>query len=60
MFYSKEDIQRMGYNSIDEFVKEFVFNHTNCYIKYINNGVYLDYDADSQPAFNNYGYIDNK
>ena len=48
MFYSKELIKRFGYESLEEFVKNYVSEHDNCCIRYSHDGVYLDYDFDSQ------------
>lgn len=47
MFYSKEMIERLGYKSIDEFVKDYINKYKNCSVRYMPNGVYLAYDFDS-------------
>lgn len=47
MFYSKEMINRLGYESVEEFVRDYVSKYKNCCIRYYPNGVYLDYDFET-------------
>ena len=47
MFWHKDTIKGLGWESIEDFVKDFVGEHSNCCIKYAPDGVYLDYDLDS-------------
>ena len=47
MFYSKQMIERLGYESVDEFVKDYIDKYKNCCIRYMSDGVYIDYDFDS-------------
>ena len=47
MFYTSEMINKLGYESIDSFVENFIKKHKNCCIVYTPNGVYLNYDFDS-------------
>ena len=47
MFYSKEMIKNLGYESVEEFVMGYVKKYKNCIIRYVANGVYLNYDFDS-------------
>jgi hypothetical protein len=47
MFYSNEMISSLGYKSMEEFISDYVKKHKNCCIVYTSNGVYLDYDFDS-------------
>lgn len=56
MFYSKEMIKNMGYESIDDFVHDYVKKYKNCCVRFHPNGVYLDYDFDSQVGIENIGY----
>jgi hypothetical protein len=56
MFYSKEMIDALGYESIEKFVENCVKEHKNCCIRYMHDGVYLDYDFDSELSISNLGY----
>lgn len=47
MFYSNEMISSLGYKSMEEFISDYVAKHKNCCIRYIPNGVYIDYNIDS-------------
>lgn len=47
MFYTIEMINSLGYKSVEDFVKDYVKKCKNCCIRYMPNGVYLDYDFDS-------------
>lgn len=47
MFYSIETIKKMGYKNTVEFVRDFIKDHTNCSIKYSDNGLSIDYDENS-------------
>lgn len=47
MFYSIEMINSMGYKSIEDFVYDYIKRHKNCCVRHMYNGVYLDYDFDS-------------
>ena len=57
MFYSEEEIRKFGYDSIEQFVEEYVSRYKNCCIIYRSNGVYLDYDYDTNFGFSNDGGI---
>lgn len=48
MFYSAEMINKLGYDSIENFVYDYLRQHPNCCVRYKSNGVYLNYDLDSQ------------
>ena len=48
MFYNKQMIADLGYESVDEFVIDYLNKHENCCVRWHPNGVYLDYDFDSQ------------
>lgn len=56
MFYSQEMIKDIGYKSIEEFVCDYVEKYHNCCIRYCPNGVFLDYDFDSQVSIEWIGY----
>lgn len=56
MFYSKEMIKSMGYASIEDFVCDYVSQYKNCYVRYMPDGVYCDYDLDSQVGIEHIGY----
>ena len=47
MFYSKEMIKNLGYKSVEEFVMCYAKKYKNCSIRYVANGVNLNYDYDS-------------
>jgi hypothetical protein len=47
MFYSKQVINELGYESIDDFVEYFINQYKNCCIRFFPDGVYLNYDFDS-------------
>lgn len=47
MFYSKEMIKMFGYESVDDFVMDYINKYKNCCVRYMPNGVYLDHDFDS-------------
>ena len=47
MYYTKQMIESLGYETIDDFVKDFIKKHKNCCITYMSNGVYATYDSDS-------------
>ena len=47
MFWHKDVIESFGFKSVDEFVEFFVRQHNNCCVKFAPDGVYLDYDFDS-------------
>lgn len=57
MFWHKDAIEGLGYESVDDFVKDFIGEHNNCCIRYAFDGVYLDYDLDSDiiDKFNSVG-----
>lgn len=50
-------IKQLGFKSVDEFVADFVSKHPNCIIHYRFDGVYCDYDLDSELGINNAGTI---
>ena len=37
MFWHKDAIEGLGYESIDDFVKDFVGEHNNCCIRYASD-----------------------
>ena len=47
MFYSKEMIKRLGYESIDDFVTDYINTYKNCCVRYMPDGVCLYYDFDN-------------
>ncbi len=47
MLYTNEMIKNLGYELVEDFIADYVNNHPNCCIRYMSNGVYLDYDFDS-------------
>lgn len=57
MFWHEDAIKGLGWKSVEDFVKDFVGVHSNCCIKYTSDGVYLDYDLDSDiiDKFNSIG-----
>ena len=55
MFYSNEMIKNMNYESVEDFVKDHVRKHKNSVIKFIFDGVYFDYDYDSEERTSNFG-----
>lgn len=57
MFWHKEAIEGLGFKSVDDFVEAFVEEHSNCCVRFSPDGVYLDYDFDSDivDKFNNIG-----
>lgn len=57
MLYTNGMIKQLGFKSVDEFVADFVSKHPNCIIHYRFDGVYCDYDLDSEPGINNAGTI---
>lgn len=53
MLYTSEMIKNLGYESIEEFVTDYIKTCKNCCIQYTFNGVYLDYDFDSSKGVPN-------
>ena len=47
MLYTNEMIKNLGYESIEVFVADYIKKYKNCSIRYMSNGVYLNYDFDS-------------
>ena len=47
MLYTDEMIKNLSYESVEDFIVYYLNNHTNCCVRYMPNGVYLDYDFDS-------------
>lgn len=47
MFYTNEMIKRLGYETVKDFVTDYINKYKNCSIRYMPNGVYFDYDFDS-------------
>lgn len=47
MLYTNEMIKNLGYESVEEFVADYIKKYKNCCIRYTPNGVYLNYDFDS-------------
>ena len=56
-FYSEEFLRECGYDSVDEFVEEFISKHNACVVSYRPGGVMVAYDADSEPGLENFGYL---
>ena len=48
MIYTNEMIKNLGYESVEEFVTDYTKKYKNCCIRYMQNGVYLNYDFDSK------------
>lgn len=57
MFYSKEDIKALGYENEIAFVVDYGKKHGNMIAQFSSNGVYLDFDFDSQGGVHNIGHI---
>lgn len=51
MLYTDEMIKNLGYESVEDFIADYVNNYTNCCVRYMPNGVYLDYDFDSKAYY---------
>ena len=51
MLYTDEMIKNLGYESVEDFIADYVNNHTNCCVRYMPNGVYLDCDFDSKAYY---------
>lgn len=47
MLYTNEMIKNLGYEFIEDFIEDYINNHPNCCIRYMPNGIYFDYDFDS-------------
>lgn len=47
MLYTHEMIANMGFNSVDAFAEHYAKKHPNCNIRFLQTGVYCDYDIDS-------------
>ena len=47
MIYTYEMIEKLGYKSVDDFVENYINRYKNCCIRYMPNGVYLNYDFDN-------------
>lgn len=47
MFYTNETIEKLGYESREQFVDDFMSKYINCTIGFYSNGVYADYDFDT-------------
>lgn len=47
MFYSEQMISRLGYETTEEFVEQYVKEHPNCCFQYTPGGVFLGSDFDS-------------
>ena len=57
MFIQKEEIKKLGYETVEDFVKDYRERYSNCYIKYTPNGLYFNYDLDSIQGMDNKGEI---
>lgn len=57
MYYKKEDIERMGFNSIDEFLNEQISNSQGCCFRIDGKGVHFCQDNDTMPGLENMGAI---
>ena len=59
MFWYKEAIEGLGFESVDDFVESFVEEYSNCCVRFAPDGVYLDYDFDTDiiDKFNNVGCV---
>ncbi len=57
MFLHVNFIKMLGFKSIDDFVEVFVKEHVNYCIMYKPDGVYVDYDFDSNNGIDNKGYF---
>lgn len=57
MFWHKDAIEGLGYESVDDFAEGLVVKHNNCCFRITPDGVYFDYDIDSDiiDKFNNIG-----
>jgi hypothetical protein len=55
MFYSKKDIETLGYKSMIEFAKDYMKTYENCFIIYQSNGLFISHDFDTQSGLSNMG-----
>lgn len=51
MLYTYAMIKKLGYETVADFVVDYVGKHKNCCIQYTNDGVYVDYDFDSEVSY---------
>ena len=51
MLYTYSMIKNLGYETTAEFIVEYASKHKNCCIQYVNDGVYVDYDFDSEVSY---------
>jgi hypothetical protein len=59
MFYSIEMVKKLGYENLDDFTSDFIKQHReskSIFIGWRANGVYVDYDYDSEVGVQNIGY----
>jgi hypothetical protein len=47
MLYTNDMIKNLGYESVEDFISDYVNNYRNCCVRYMPNGIYLDYDFDN-------------
>lgn len=57
MFWNPKDIELLGFDSVDDFVDDFLSKHENCYVMPDQNGVYIGYDLDTNMGHPNMGCI---
>lgn len=58
MFYSLTTVNKLGYETLDDFVEEFINQYKDSksiFVKWETNGVFLDYDYDSTVCVPNIG-----
>ena len=56
MFFSKETIESLGYE-FNKFIEDHIDKYSNCCVKYTDEGIYFDYDFDSQEGIPNIGEV---
>lgn len=57
-FYSEKTLRDFGYDSVEEFVEEFISKHNAGFVRYRPGGVMVGYDTDSEPGLENIGYLE--
>lgn len=60
MFYSMEMIENLGYETVDDFVSDYIEHHkdsASIFIGWQSDGVFLDYDFDSSKGVPNDGQL---
>ena len=53
MFYSVDTIKNLGFETMKDFVVNYTKSHPNCIIRYVVNGIHIDYDFDTADSMQN-------